>query len=306
MMQPQHKGWRLLRWALLACGLPFLTYAPPPAHGLEKYGRPLPSMDEPNHGTREEEETLFGGYLLTGAFVKNPTFAARPDNTGLVGMRHMLHLETDLYKQYLTFYTDQNFFSDRNNGWITLSEWDATFAFTGVIDRFNWRLQYERDAPLDRRGIKQAYADALVTARFQAIQDSTWWRRTFPNQNLTAYAGAGWLFHNSQYFARPNNTGRALFRYVAHADLDVYKNKVVLYGDMNLFTDREASNTLNPSELDWIVGIAVRWKDMELSFYREEDRPLDQSGLVQKYFAVQLRFAFDVSKGAIEGVGLRR
>lgn len=111
MMQRRHKGRRLLRLALLACCLPFLTYGPPPAHGLEKYGRPLPSMDEPNHETREEEETLFGGYLLTGAFVKNPTFAARPDNTGLVGMRHMLHLETDLYKQYLTFYTDQNFFS---------------------------------------------------------------------------------------------------------------------------------------------------------------------------------------------------
>jgi hypothetical protein len=76
----------------------------------------------------------------------------------------------------------------------------------------------------------------------------------FPNQNLTAYAGAGWLFHNSNYFARPDNTGRALFRYVAHADLDLYKNRIVLYGDMNFFTDREAGNTLNPSELDWIIG----------------------------------------------------
>lgn len=295
------------RWLVLLIGLlPLLAPWSESAFGLEKYGRPLPSMDEPEHETREEEETLFGGYLLTSAFVKNPTFAARPDNTGLVGMRHMLHLETDLFKQYLTFYTDQNFFSDRTDGWIKLSEWDGTFAFTGVLDRFNWRLQYERDAPLDRRGLKQAYADALVTARFQAIQDSAWWRRTLPNQNLTAYAGAGWLFHNSQYFSRPNNTGRALFRYVAHADLDMYKNKVVLYGDMNFFTDREASNTLNPSELDWIIGIAVRWNDMEVAFYREEDRPLDQSGLVQKYFAVQLRVAFDVSKGALERLGLRR
>ncbi len=294
-------------WLVLLIGLlPLLALCSEPAFGLEKYGRPLPAMDDPEHETREEEETLFGGYLLTSAFVKNPTFAARPDNTGLVGMRHMLHLETDLYKQYLTFYTDQNFFSDRTDGWIKLSEWDGTFAFTGVLDRFNWRLQYERDAPLDRRGLKQAYADALVTARFQAIQDSALWRRTLPNQNLTAYAGAGWLFHNSQYFSRPNNTGRALFRYVAHADLDMYKNKVVLYGDMNFFTDREASNTLNPSELDWIIGIAVRWNDMEVAFYREEDRPLDQSGLVQKYFAVQLRVAFDVSKGALERVGLRR
>ena len=221
-------------------------------------------------------------------------------------MRHMLHLETDLYKQYLTFYTDQNFFSDRTNGWVELSEWDSTVAFTGVLDRFNWRMQYERDAPLDRRGLKQAYADVLVTARFQAVQDLAWWRRAFPQQNLTAYAGAGWLFHNSQYFARPDNTGRALFRYVAHADLDLYKNRVVLYGDMNFFTDREARNTLNPSELDWIVGIAVRWQDMELAVYREEDRPLDQPGLVQKYVAVQLRFAFDVSKGAIERMALQR
>ena len=306
MKTRRFNGRKILGLLLMAWCLQSVADWPPPAYGLEKYGRPLPSMDEPEHEAREEEETLFGGYFLTGAFVKNPTFAARPDNTGLVGMRHMLHLETDLYKQYLTFYTDQNFFSDRTDGWIKLSEWDGTFAFTGVLDRFNWRLQYERDAPLDRRGLKQAYADALVTARFQAIQDSTWWRRTFPHQNFTAYAGAGWLFHNSQYFARPNNTGRALFRYVAHADMDVYKNKVVLYGDVNLFTDREASQTLNPSELDWIVGIAVRWQDMELAFYREEDRPLDQSGLVQKYFAVQLRFAFDVSKGAMERGGWNR
>ena len=299
-------GRQILGLMLLAGCLQVLAGWIPPAYGLEKYGRPLPSMDEPEHEAREEEETLFGGYFLTGAFVKNPTFAARPDNTGLVGMRHMLHLETDLYKQYLTFYTDQNFFSDRTDGWIKLSEWDGTFAFTGVLDRFNWRLQYERDAPLDRRGLKQAYADALVTARFQAIQDSTWWRRTFPHQNFTAYAGAGWLFHNSQYFARPNNTGRALFRYVAHADLDLYKNKVVLYGDMNFFTDREASQPLTPSELDWIVGIAVRWQDMELAFYREEDRPLDQSGLVQKYCAVLLSFAVDVSKGALERMGWKR
>lgn len=95
-------------------------------HALEKYGRPLPSMEtqgEEGKEVREAEETLFGGYLLVAPFVVNPTFAARPDNTGLVGMRYMGHLEMDLYKQYLTFYTDQNFFSDRKNGWIILTEW---------------------------------------------------------------------------------------------------------------------------------------------------------------------------------------
>ncbi|HWG95749.1 MAG TPA: hypothetical protein VN647_01595, partial [Nitrospira sp.] len=142
-----------------------------PVYALEKYGRPLPSLEGENKEAREAEETLFGGYFLTAAFLSNPTFAARPDNTGLVGLRHMAHLETDLYKQYLTFYTDQNFFSDRTKGWITLTEWDMTYALTGLIDRWGWRIQYERDAPLDRSGIQQVYADALVTGRFQAAED---------------------------------------------------------------------------------------------------------------------------------------
>lgn len=276
-----------------------------PAHvlALEKYGRPLPSLESPTD--RDAEESLFAGYVLTGIFARNPSFAARPDNSGLVGLRHMLHLETDLYKQYLTFYTDQNFFSDRTNGWVELSEWDGTYAFTGVLGHFNWRLQYERDAPFDRRGLKQEYADILGTAKFQAVQDLPGWGRAFPNQNLTAYAGAGWLFHNHNYFARPDNSGRALFRYVAHADLDLYKNKLVLYGDVNLFTDRDAGNQAAPTELDWIIGLAARWRNMELAVYHEQDQPLDRSGLIQKYLALQLRFSFDISKQDL-GIGVTK
>jgi len=125
-------------------------------------------MEQPDKTDQATEETLLGGYFLSAVFFKNPSFAARPDNTGLVGLRHMLHLETDLYKQYLTFYTDQNFFSDRTKGWIELSEWDGTYAFTGIVNRFGWRVQYERDAPLDKSGLKQIYADALATALLSA------------------------------------------------------------------------------------------------------------------------------------------
>jgi hypothetical protein len=251
-------------------------------------------MEEP--GERQAEETLFGGYMLTAAFIKNPSFAARPDNTGLVGLRHMVHLETDLYRQYLTFYTDQNFFSDRTGGWITLTEWDGTYALTGLLDKWSWRIQYERDAPLDRGGVKQIYGDVLINRQFNAADDVSWWRKTFPKQNLSAYAGMGWLFHNSNYFARPDNTGRALLRYVAHADVDLYENRIVAYADVNMFSDRESRSKVNPTEIDWIVGLALRWRDYEVSVYREEDRPVDRQGLVQKYIAVQLRCAFDVPK----------
>src|SRR5215216_2446841 len=232
-------------------GLSAALFAPP-AFALEKYGRPLPSLEAGDDESRGAEESLFAGYLLTGVFLSTPSFTARPDNTGRVGLRHMLHLEHDLYKQYVTFYSDQNFFSDRDNGWIEFSEWDGTYALTGVLDRFSWRMQYERDAPLDKRGLKQAYGDALVTARFNSHEDAAWFDRLLPGRSLSAYAGGGWLFHNDHYFARPDNSGRALFRYVAHFDLNLYRDRVVLYGDTNWFTDREKTDKLAPSELDWI------------------------------------------------------
>jgi hypothetical protein len=293
---------RLAPCILLGSFSVFLFLGPLDANALEKSSRSLPKLETADANGREAEESLFAGYFLTSVFVHNPSFAARPDNTGLVGLRHMLHLETDLYKQYLTISTDQNFFSDRTNGWIELSEWDGTYALSGVVGRVGWRLQYERDAPLDRRGVAQAYADGLVMAKFQAVQDFPAWQRLLPNQNLTAYAGAGWLFHNSNYFARPDNTGRALFRYVAHADFDLYRNKVLLYGDANMFTDQQADNQVKPSELDWIVGLALRWRTSELAVYMEQNQPLDRPGLIQKYVAVQLRFSFDVSKQDL-GIG---
>jgi hypothetical protein len=168
------------------------------AWALEKYGRPLPSMEEGKDTEHEPGEThesepeasWVHGYLLTASFVRNPTFTARPDNTGLVGLRHMVHLETDLYKQYLTFYTDQNVLSDRTNGWIKLSEWDMTYALTGLLGHVGWRVQYERDAPLDRSGLKQIYGDTLITYRFQA-QEWSWWQRVLPAQNITRYR-PGW------------------------------------------------------------------------------------------------------------------
>jgi len=300
-------SYRVGLWALMVIAL--TPWAPGemgagPVYALEKYGRPLPALEAEKEETtpngREEEETFIGGYFLSSAFVSTPTFAARPDNTGLVGLRHMLHLETDVYKQYLTVYTDQNFFSDRQTGWIQLSEWDDTYGVTGLIDHWGWRVQYERDKPLDRSGLQQIYADTLVTYRFTAEHDWTWWKRLLPNQNLNAYVGPGWLFFNHQYFARPDNTGIAQYRYVGHFDLDLYQERVILFGDVNMFTDRHASSEIRPSELDWILGIAFRWRAYELSTYVESDQPVDRGGLVQKYWAVQLRWAFDVQKRVVQ------
>lgn len=79
----------------------------------------------------------------------------------------------------------------------------------------------------------------------------------------------------------------------------------MLYGDVNMFTDRDAGNQVSPTELDWIIGLAVRWRNLEFAVYHEQDQPLDRAGLVQKYFALQLRVSFDISKQDL-GIGLAR
>ena len=263
----------------------------PPMEGVGEKGVAIP--EEKRSEEEEEGQHALKGYLLSAVFVDNHNYFARPNNTGLVGLRHMVHLEANLYKEYLQFYTDQNFFSDRTEGSIKLSEWDMIYALAGTVNNWGWRLQYERDKPLDQSGLESKYMDTLITYSLPPANQYAWWREYFPNQNLTTYLGPGWLFYNQNYFARPDNTGRALFRYIGHANLDLYRNLVVLFTDAVMLTDRSAANPMRPSELDWLWGIAFRLKEYELSVYHEIDRPLDRGGLMSRYTAVQLRFEFE-------------
>jgi len=55
---------------LLVLSIIGLLASPSLSLALEKYGRPLPSMEQPDSAAaREAEETLFGGYFITAAFV---------------------------------------------------------------------------------------------------------------------------------------------------------------------------------------------------------------------------------------------
>lgn len=85
---------------------------------------------------------------------------------------------------------------------------------------------------------------------------------------------------------------------MAHADLDLYRNRVVLFLDGNFFTDRSAANALRPSEFDLVMGLAVRYQDTEFALIHERDMPLDRGGLVQQYFALQLRHEFEWTKSS--------
>lgn len=76
------------------------------------------------------------------------------------------------------------------------------------------------------------------------------------------------------------------------------RNCVVLFADANFFTDREASNVVNPSDLDLVFGLALRYDKAELAVIHEQDFPVDRTGLVQRYIAIQLRYEFEWTKSS--------
>ena len=253
-----------------------------PAFALEKSGRVEVEEGRP-------PEIQFS--LALSDFVHNTSFRARPDNTGIVKYRYLGHLEIQPHWSPVALVLDTNFFTDRDaRNEFRPSEWDQAI---GVLYRYEqWAalLRYERDMPIDKSGLVQAFGE---------IQ-GMWHHDDLLITNSNFYAALGWLFSTQTYFARPDNTGRALFRYVVHGELPLYREWLWLIGDTNFFTDREASNPIAVSELDWIVGVAVRWRAWEVMAFQETDQSVDRGGSSQKYIAIQLKWNWDKKPGTPE------
>lgn len=265
-----------------AQGAPFIALAlgvvvsvcPDQAHALEKTGRVEMEESRP-------PAVQFS--LIVSDFVDNSSFTARPDNTGLVKYRYLGHLELTPHWSPVSLIMDSNFFTDKTRDEFRPSEWDQTIGLLYRYERWAGLLRYERDMPIDKSGLVQAYTElqGLYHQDNLLVEKSEF------------YAALGWLFATQDYFARPNNTGRVLLRYVLHGEAPVYRDWLWLIGDTNFFTDRREPNPFAPSELDWIVGIAFRWKQWEVMAFQETDQSIDRSGLTQKYFAIQLKWAWD-------------
>src|SRR5712692_7728090 len=248
-----------------------------PAMALEKTGRV--EMEEERPPVVQFSE-------IVSDFVHNTSFTARPDNTGLVKHRYLGHLELTPARSPVSLILDTNFFTDKTRDEFRPSEWDQTVGFLYRYERWAALLRYERDMPIDKSGLVQAYTEILGLRH----QDDLLVRES------EFYAGIGWLFATQNYFARPNNTGRALLRYLLHYEVPVYEDWVWLVGDTNFLTDRREPNPFAPSELDWIVGVAFRWKGWEVMAFQETDQSIDRGGLTQKYFAIQLKWSWETQR----------
>ncbi len=267
-----------------------------PARALDKQGRARSADD----GTGDGFDVA--GTLSLGPALYNPGYAARPDNTGKTLMRYALHLDVDLIGSKLSLPFDVNTFTDRERSGLkklSPSELDVIGGVASAWDvgpgSFDIGSHVEQDRALDRAPHAQTYVDAR--SRYSCAA-SALWPSMKQNRAAPEVSGAftlGWFIYNPSYFARPDNTGKALLRYNPHVDVSILDGFFALGLDATLFTDRQES-VFRPSELDFTPDLGVHFDRYEAHLAYERDMPLDRGGLVQQFVYALFVIGFDAAK----------
>jgi hypothetical protein len=158
-------------------------------------------------------------------------------------------------------------------------------------------LRFEYDQPLFLRPpgpqLTQKYLDVRerylysLSERFPALASA------LRDGDVSGWLTLGWFAWNPSYYARPNNTGRALFRYGVNVRVSGFGDLVSLALDATMFTDRFSSNPLAPSELDLTPEVIFHRGDWELHLAWESDRPIGQNSLTQQFFYALLVWSWD-------------
>lgn len=283
-----------------------LAVLPQTAVALDKQG----SAHGGKVGGEEEREGFdVSGTAMLGLSLVNPSYAARPDNTGLALMRYALHADIDLIGRKLSIPLDVNLVTDRQRRGaqkFVPSELDVITGLT-TTHRFVTGLggelgaRVEHDRPVDRGGLTQTYADVRGRLLYSLGDVVPSLRRDLADGDIFGYATLGWFAFNPTYAARPDNTGRALFRYAGHVELSVWKDRVSLGFDTTFFTDRRTS-ALRPSELDVTYEIIGHVGRYSLHLAYERDMPIDRGGYVQSFIYALFVYAFDFKRGKAESI----
>jgi len=269
------------------------------AHALDKQGSAHGGdLGGPSRGLG------LSGSLMLGSSLYNPTYAARPDNSGLALMRYAAHADLDLIGHRLSIPLDLNFFTDREEDGaekLAPSEFDLITGATSTWPLGQGALELgariEHDRAVDRKSGQQTYADARARYLFSVAKLAPGVRSALRGGDLSGWATLGWFAYNPSYFARPDNTGRALFRYAAHMTVSMFDDLVGLGLDATFFTDRKADSKLRPSELDLTPELVFHFEDFEAHLAYERDMPLDRGGLTQHFVYLLASWSFTVFGG---------
>jgi hypothetical protein len=248
------------------------------------------------------------GALIAGVSVANRSYAARPDNSGLALMRYAAHADVDLVGRKLSLPLDVNLFTDRQRrgaavfapteldliGGVTTTRAAARGADVEVGARV------EHDRPVDRGGLTQTYGDVRARLLYSLAKIWPALARDLAGGDVSGYGTLGWFTVNPSYAARPDNSGRALLRYVGHVKLSVARDVLSLGLDGTMFSDRRRADPVAPSELDLTYEVIGRCDPFELHVAYERDMPIDRAGLVQSFVYALVVFNFDLRRGVVE------
>jgi len=267
------------------------------AHALDKQGSAHGgSIEGDNSGTN------VSGSLLYGVSIFNPSYAARPDNTGLALFRYAAHADIDLIGRRLSIPIDVNFFTDRERrGGLAAvpTEGDVIIGLTSTLATWPGALEIgarvEHDRPLDRGGFSQSYADFRLRYLYSLAAIWPGLGRALGDGDISGWLTQGVFLLNPTYAARPDNTGLALFRYGAHVELSVWHDYISLGLDATLFSDRRARDPVSPTEIDVTPELIGRYDPFELHLAYERDMPIDNRGLVQHFAYMLLGYTFDIT-----------
>ena len=302
--------------------LAFAALWPTFAHALSKQGA---RATDDSASSQQSRQLNLTGYLFAGAFLFNPTYAARPNNSGRALGRYGLHADLDFYGPWLTLSYDLNLLTDGSpdtSGSGTPSEHDHIIGLLSSIPlRHNLALtmaaHFEYDAPgaEPNSAFRRLHPDCKPSSKV-AVPDC--YQAGYNQSYLDAYARLGWargrysaffalggFLYNPTYAARPDNAGIALLRYQLHGEV-VLLPWLLVRTDLNFFTDRDEF-PLAPSELDVTSEVALRWRSFELRFVGEADLPIGEypdkgpnpssaPGLKQFYLATLLQWSFDARR----------
>lgn len=278
--------------------LAFALLVPRAARALDKQG----SAHGGQVGGAAKEFNVSGSAML-GLSLYNPTYAARPDNTGLALFRYAGHLDIDLIGRYLSIPIDVNLWTDRERrklGVLVPSELDLIGGLTstlGVTPGFDLELgaRVESDRPAGWAGYSQTYVDARARLLYSlaAVPGLEHVGDRLADGDVNGAVTLGWFAVNPTYAARPDNTGLALLRYGFHTEISAWHRHLAFGADATFFTDRE-HRPLAPSELDATGELIGRLDPFEAHIAYERDMPIDRGGKVQSLLYVLLVWSFDL------------
>jgi H+/Cl- antiporter ClcA len=284
------------RFTVCVCAAMFVLGTAPSAQALDKQGSA--------HGGQvggDSRELNVSGAAMLGASLYNPSYAARPDNTGLALFRYALHVDVDLLGRLLSIPIDINALTDRERKRalkLAPSELDLIGGVTstnGVAKGFDLEMgaRVEHDRPVDRGSYSQTYVDVRARLLYSIAALSPGLGNALHDGDNSGFVTLGWFAVNPSYAARPDNTGRALFRYTLHDDVSFCHRRFGIGFDTTFFSDRRQSNPIAPSELDVTGLIIARAEPVEFQLAYERDMPIDRGGLVQSLLYAVVSYGFD-------------